>query len=149
MTEKTVTSTTVQNRKIVHHEGVNAAYTVFNFKERHETASVTLVLQMIPLPDRSRILDLWVAGGVAPADGAYVVGDASLTNRFITSTSLATTVFTRLNARGGFGHKVSLSTSGTRENLPYTVQLSLNSGTPTASTSYCIGMCVYYIIEND
>ena len=145
MTERTLTSTAVQNRAVLRTPGVNAQFATFSFKQFNEPVSVTLVLQMIAVPDQSRILDMWVRNDNI-ADGAFVVGDSSLSNRFITTTSLAAGGLTRMNVPAGIGYKVSLTASDV--NGFYTINLSINSGTPTATATGTIAMAVYYTVDN-
>ena len=166
MAERTLTSVEVEDRKVfAMEEGygsassvsgnaagyLHVAYGHYNFKSHNETVSASLVIQMVALPDQARIVDMWARfdfGGT----GGYVIGDASLSNRFLSGSLSAALLFARLQAAGGINglsggpnYKVSLTASDA--NSYYPILLEIN-GVPTASASGCVAMAVYYLIDN-
>jgi hypothetical protein len=143
MADRTITSSLVTNLQVHRHRGLNAVFCLYDFKATGETVSASLVIQMVPVPHGARILDLYVRNDNL-ASGGFVVGDSSLSNRYITLTSLAATLLTRLNATTGVGFKVSLTASD--ENSFDTIDIILN-GTPSSSASGCIAMTVFYVMD--
>lgn len=148
MADRTITASLVQNRMVYRgHRGVNVAYCNFDFhttpgSQGRETLSPSLVIQMIPLPDQARILDMWVRSDRATT-GGYVVGDTSLSNRFMSGSLSAAGQLTRAQ-QSAMNYKVSLTASDV--NSFYPIQLTIN-GTPTASATGCIAMAVFYVID--
>lgn len=144
MADLTVTSTLVTNLKVTRNLGLNVATCVFDFKAQGVTSTASLVIQMVPVPDGARILDLWVRNDNFVA-GGFVVGDGSLSNRFITGASLsAAGQLTRLNVAGGAGYLVSLTASD--QNSYDTIDFTMN-GSPSSSASGTIVMTVFYVVE--
>lgn len=164
MAEKTLTSVEVEDRKIyAAGQGygsassvsgdacgfLHVAYGHYNFARHNETVSASLVVQMVALPNQARIVDIWVGfdfGGT----GGYVIGDASLSNRFMSGSLSAAPLYARLlggvnGMSGGTNYKVSLTASN--QNSSYPILLEIN-GVPTASASGCVAMAVYYLIDN-
>jgi hypothetical protein len=60
------------------------------------------VIQMVPLPPRTRVLDV-IAGAVGQA-ATFAVGDGDDVDRYITSAAVAAGAVTRMNAATGFGY---------------------------------------------
>lgn len=159
MVEKTITSERVMSRA-VYVEGagqgtdgglLHVAYDHFNFARANETVSPSLVVQMCPLPDQARILDIHVRTSGFGGTGGFVVGDASLTNRFFTTTSLASaSQLVKMISNGaapasGLNYKVSLSSDAESSRF-YPLLLEIN-GAPTATASGCIAMTVWYTVD--
>jgi hypothetical protein len=147
MADNTVSSTLVNNRICMARPGLNVTYCLYNFAAQGITTSTSLVIQMVPVPHKARILDV-VIGNDGFVTGGFVVGDSSLSNRYITVTSLTTSTIgqiARMNAAGGAGFKISLTASD-EPGLFDTVDLTLNGAT-SDSASGCIHMTVYYILE--
>lgn len=164
MAEKTLTSVEVNDRKVfargkgyglassVSGDACGYLHTAYgHYRFTSETVSPSLVLQMVALPNQARILDMWVRfdfGGT----GGYVVGDASLSNRFMSGSLSTAPLFARMVAAAGVNgksngpnYKVSLTESDV--NSFYPILLEFN-GLPTASASGCVAMAVYYLIDN-
>ncbi|CAB4192443.1 hypothetical protein UFOVP1244_28 [uncultured Caudovirales phage] len=139
----TVTSSLVANLQVQRNKGLNTAFCLYNFKKTGVTTSASTYIQMVPLPNGARILDLWVRNDNLNT-GAFSVGDSSLTTRFVTATSLAATLLTRMNNPLGVGYRVSLTASD--ENSFDTIDISF-AGATSDSASGCIAMCVHYIID--
>lgn len=157
MVERTITSVGV-NSRAVYVEGsgqgvdgglLHVCYDHYNFARNGETVSPSLVVMLCPLPNQARIIDIHVKvdfGGT----GGFVVGDASLTNRFFATTSLAAAPqASRMISVGavpaaGINYKVSLTVSD--QNSFYPLLFELN-GAPTASASGCVAMTVYYTMD--
>lgn len=157
MAERTITSVNV-NARAVYKSGKGAGvqagllhvcYDHYNFAHNGETVSPSLVIQMCPLPDQARILNITIRtdfGGT----GGFVVGDASLSNRFFTGQSLsaapqiANMISTGAAPSGGLNYKVSLTASDVNSFYPLLFELN---GAPTASASGCVAMTVYYTID--
>lgn len=148
MADRTITSSLVQNRMVFReNRGVNVAYCNFDFHQTpgsqgRETLSPSLVIQMIPLPDQARILDMWIRSDRATT-GGYVVGDSSLSNRFMTGSLSVAGQLTRM-PQSISTYKVSLTASSINDF--YTINVVIN-GTPTASATGCIAMAVFYTID--
>lgn len=157
MAERTITSVNVNARAVFREakgSGVlggllYACYDHYNFARNGETVSPSLVIQMCPLPDQARIVNITVKtdfGGT----GGFVVGDASLSNRFFTGQSLsaAPQIANMISAgaapSGGINYKVSLTAS--EVNSFYPILFEIN-GAPTASASGCVAMTVYYTLD--
>lgn len=144
MADATVTGTLVTNLQVLANRGLNVAYGVYDFKAQGVTTSTSLVIQMVPVPHKARIIDLWVRMD-SFVTGGFVVGDSSLSNRYITGASMsAAGQLTRLNVPGGAGYKISLTASD--ENSFDTIDVTLNGAT-SDSASGTIVMAVYYIME--
>lgn len=148
MADRTITSSLVQGRMVYRdHRGLNAVYCNFDFHntpgaQGRETLSNSLIIQMIPLPDQARILDMWFRSDRATT-GGYTIGDSSQTNRFMTGSFSAAGQLTRV-AQSAMNYKVSLTASDINSFYPIMVTIK---GTPTASATGCIAMCVYYTID--
>ena len=144
MADNTVTSTLVTNLKFQRNPGLNIVYCMYDFKATGITTSTSLVVQMVPVPDGARILDILVRND-GFVTGGFVVGDSSLSNRFITGASLsAAGQLTRLNVPGGAGYIVSLTASA--QNSYDTIDWTMNGAT-SDSASGCIHMTVWYVVE--
>jgi len=139
----TCTSTLVQNLQVQRNKGVNTVFCLYDFKKTGITTSASTYIQMVPVPNGARILDLWVRNDNLNT-GAFTVGDGSLSTRFIASTSLAATLLTRMGNQLGAGYRVSLTVSD--ENSFDTIDISFGGAT-SDSASGCIAMCVHYIID--
>ena len=139
----TCTSTLVQNLKVKSTPGVIGVYCVYDFFKTGVTTSASTVIQMIPVPHGARILDLWVRNDNLNT-GAFSVGDGSSSVRFVSSTSLAATLLTRMNVAGAIGYKVSLTASD--QNSYDTIDISFGGAT-SDSASGCIHMCVFYTMD--
>lgn len=157
MAEKTLTAVAVASRAAYTDVGqgpacgrVHVAYDHYNFARNGETVSPSLVVQMCPLPNQARVIDIVVRTDGFGGTGGFVVGDSSLTNRYFTTTSLAAaTQVVRMVSVGaapssGLNYKVSLTASDV--NSIYPILLEIN-GAPTATASGCIAMTVYYTID--
>lgn len=148
MADRTITSSLVQNRMVFReNRGVNAVYCNFDFHQTpgsqgRETLSPSLVIQMIPLPDQARILDMWIRSDRATA-GGYAIGDSSLSNRFMTGSLSAAGQITHMQESIAT-YKVSLTASSINDF--YTINVVIN-GAPTASATGCIAMAVFYTID--
>lgn len=156
MAEKTLTGVTVASRAVYtsgRGQGVDGGllhvvYDHYNFGRNNETVSPSLVVQLCPLPDQARILDVHVKvdfGGT----GGFVVGDASLSNRFMTGSLSTAPQLAKMLSNGatpaaGIGYKVSLTVSD--QNSFYPLLFELN-GAPTASASGCVAMTVWYTVD--
>jgi hypothetical protein len=129
---------------------LHVCYDHYNFAKTGETVSPSLVVQICPLPNQARIVDIQIKTDGFGGTGGFVVGDASLTNRFFATTSLASaTQYVRMISNGaapsgGLNYKVSLTASD--QNSFYPLLFELN-GAPTATASGCIAMAVYYTID--
>lgn len=148
MANRTVTSTMVQNGPTIRKVGLNFAYGTFDVRKAvaqgNFSVSNTLVIQMVPIPNNARIVDLFVTL-YDRADGAITVGDGSLTNRYVTATSMSSSLQTiLLNNPAGAGYKISL-TSSVRTFVPMTIFTS--NTILSASTTGCIAMGVYYLMD--
>ena len=158
MTERTITSVEVNDRRVFNAGRgagpacgglVNVAYGHYNFAKGSETVSATLVVALVALPDQSRILDLWYRTTGFGGTGGFVIGDASLSSRFMSGSLSAVPQFGRMISNGavppaGINYKVSLTASDV--NSFYTVNFTIN-GAPTATASGCIAMTVYYTLD--
>lgn len=138
----TISTATIQNGPIVGRSGLNFAYAEFDFRGR--SVSNSLVIQMVGVPNGARILDLWVTF-YNRTDGSFAVGDASLSNRYITALSLTANGQTNfLNNAAGAGYKISL-TGSIRQFTPITIYTPETMA--SASTTGCVHMGVYYFMD--
>lgn len=148
MANRTITTTAVANGPAKLNVGLNFAYSTFDFADARKfgaSISNTLVIQMVPLPHRARVVDLFVTL-YDRTDGVYTVGDNSLTNRFMTVLSCTADAQTDfMNAPHGAGYVVSLTASD--ESLFYPISVFTTTATASASTTGCIHMGVYYLME--
>jgi len=150
MTERTITSVEVNARAIFQAGAeLHVAYGHYNFAHNDETVSATLVVQVVGLPNQSVVQDLYVITEGFGGTGGYVVGDSSLSNRFITGVSLSVAAGGKMvrymNQQAGRGYKVSLTASAINDFYPINVTIN---GAPSATRSGCIAMCVWYTIDN-
>lgn len=152
MANRTITSTMVKHGPVICRKGLNFAYGTFDMLRGVSggtfSVSNTLVIQMIPVPNNARILDMFVKF-TDRADGAFTVGDSSLTNRYITATSMSASLQTTiLNNPAGAGYKISLTNSSTITEVKFEpITLFTTNTIASASTTGCIAMGVYYIME--
>lgn len=114
------------------HAGANVAYV-----EYATTASLTAasVIQLIPLPDRARIVDGWV---VTPNDSFKLsVGDSDDPDRYIVSATNAAVTLHRFSAVT-IGHQMSISqTDAIRwRSLDALIGSAAATGTFRASVTY-------------
>lgn len=148
MANRTITTTTVANGPVRAAVGLNFVYATFDFFDARKfgaSISNTLVIQMVPLPHGARVVDMFVTF-YDRTDGVYTVGDNSLTNRFITALSLSADAQTdRLNNALGAGFKISLTASD--ESLWAPVNIFTTTAIASASTTGCVHMGVYYLME--
>jgi len=150
MTERTITGVEVNDRRVF--KGgmeLHAVYGHYNFAHNDETVSATLVVQVVALPDQARVQDLYVITEGFGGTGGYVVGDSSLSNRYMTLASLSVAaggkMVNYMNVQAGRGYKVSLTPSSVPQFYPINVTIN---GAPSATRSGCIAMCVWYTIDN-
>lgn len=152
MANRTLTATMAKNGPVIARQGLNFAYSTFDMlrgvSQGNFSVSNTLVIQMVKLPNNARILDLFVTF-TDRADGAFTVGDQSLTNRYVTATSMSASLQTTfLNAAAGAGYKISLSNSSTvTEVKSEPINIFTTNTILSASTTGCIAMGVYYLMD--
>lgn len=148
MADRTVTATSVQNEGALVTHGLNFKYATFSMEKAigyGASISNSLMIQMIALPNGARVIDLWVTL-YNRTDGAFAVGDGSLSNRFITAKSMTADGQTNfLDAPHGAGWKVSTTASDETRFEP--IILTTTAATASASTTGCIHMGVYYLME--
>lgn len=144
----TTTSTLVNNGPVrALGEGLNVARALFSWgKDATTTLSASVVVKMIPLPHGARVIDL-IVKATFPGNtaGVFSVGDASDTDRYVTSASLtASSRVTRADNPAGFGHIISLSSSNI--NSYATIDVTFGAGA-TATFTACIDMTAFYIMD--
>lgn len=148
MADRTVSTTTVQNGPTILSTGLNHAYSTFAFDtlgKYSASVSNTLHIHMVPIPNNARILDMRLTW-YDRQDAIYAVGDLSLSDRYITATSLTTdTQVNRLNNAAGAGYKISLSNSNVALEVKYEPLIITMVGSTSASG--CVHMSVYYRME--
>lgn len=149
MANRTITTTTVKRGPVWNtSRGINFAYAEFDFGDAIKfgaSISNTLVIQMVPIPHGAKIVDMF-ATFYNRTDGVFTVGDNSLTNRYITSLSLSSDAQTNLlNNPAGAGYKISLTASD--ESLWEPISIFTTTAILSASTTGCVHMGVYYLME--
>ncbi len=115
------------------------------------SVSVSVVAQMVPVPHGARILDVFARIFTGNAQGGFVVGDGSLSNRFITgpvSITATPAVVARLNTAGGAGFRYSISETSGLNPMYETIDL-IFSGAVTSTLSMLFDMTVYYLMDRE
>lgn len=130
------------------HTGVNATNVTWTAGSAPTSLSPSTVVQMVKVPNGAVILDVVVAHNFAGnTEGSIRVGDGSLSNRFVTTTSVtASSVLTRLNNAAGFGYTISVGTTVDAVAAFDTIdlQITITAGSETATAS--VQMTVYYLV---
>lgn len=148
MAEATLTGTLVSRLTVKREFGLNCVYASASYTNagalERISLSDSLRIRLIPLPNRARILDGWIKCGDVTT-GYYNLGDSSASARFVASQSMTADQMTRFNVPAGIGHKVSLTVSD--ENSHDDLILSICDVT-SASTTFCVAACVYYVVED-
>lgn len=108
--------------------------------------SVSVCLQLVPIPDGARIIDIILSATFAGSQqGGYAVGDNSSTARYMTTQSMtASNVVQRLAVAAGAGFRYSLTQSDfvTWDTIDMTF-----SGALTSTRTCCIDMTVFYLMD--
>lgn len=148
MANRTITATSVQNGPTITRPGLNFAYGTFDFRKAAgfgASISNSLFIQMVRVPHNARIIDIAVTLWDR-TDGGFAVGDLSLSDRYITALSMTTDGQTNLlNNAAGAGYKISLTASDEASWEPIILQTT--AAMATGSTTGCVQMGVYYLME--
>lgn len=142
---RTVTSTAVKNGPCLDLGPYVQAHTVvYGFEESGVSISASLTIKMIPIPHQARILQIHTTIYSAVNAGGFIIGDDSLTNRWVTLTSLSTSDHYQAINSGVYGYKVSLTASDV--NAFETIDFMF-TGAPTSTLTGCIHMTAVYYVD--
>lgn len=123
--------------------GLNVKHAKFTWsRDASASLSVSVCLQLVPMPHGARVLDVTMqVTGQAGQVGSYVIGE-SLTNRFITTTSLtASTIVTR-------GSPVDYRISCSESDYATFDTIDMTFGANVTSTrTLCVDMFVWYVMD--
>ena len=148
MTDVTLTSSAVTAGPITgDRAGLNVKHVKFQWAKDvgSPTLSVSVMLQLLPLPDGARLLDLvTMVSGQAGQVGSYVIGDGSSTNRYVTTLSLtASDIVSRATALG-MRYSLTQSDYVTWETIDMKFQANV-----TSTRTLCVEMVAWYIMDRE